>query len=412
MDARREDRFSIYGPIKATPLNRPDRVMDCVLLDISATGLKLIAPESLPVDDIISIEAEDHLALADVRYSQPRGDKFTIGCERIHVLNKGSLSREQPKIEQIRLLIEDYRNRIRTGIATPRPDTDAVEAARLDRQILERCGQTENGSAPEKAPVPDQWAAKPLPSSPPYATRDELLEAAAGWVGENWDKIAASPQAGKAGRGEIVDRLSFHLAEKLHARTAPPAQVLPQVLSSAAEVSNPAQPLQTAQSEQPQAAKISEKVERKAPQKAKPRRWRLPAGVAVAAILGWGLSALFWSFGSSGAASHLPSSIARLMTSEQPAAPAPATAVRHAQIKVVEPTWMTATSDGKRLFNKKLAKNDVREIEFSDKALLRVGNARGVEISLDGKPIGPIGGRGQARVVEFSASGFRLLPLN
>jgi hypothetical protein len=132
MDVRREPRFSIYGPIKVTLLSSPERELEAVLLDISATGLKLIAPESLAVDEIVSIAAEDHLALADVRYSQPRGDKFTIGCERIHLLNKVSLPNEKSKIEQIRLLIEDYRNRIRTGIATERPDTNQVEAARLD----------------------------------------------------------------------------------------------------------------------------------------------------------------------------------------------------------------------------------------------------------------------------------------
>jgi PilZ domain len=65
MDARREPRFSISGPVKVTLLSRPEHVLDCVLLDVSATGLKLVAPESLAVDEIISIEAEDHLALAD-----------------------------------------------------------------------------------------------------------------------------------------------------------------------------------------------------------------------------------------------------------------------------------------------------------------------------------------------------------
>ena len=67
MDARREPRFSIYGPVKVTLLSRPEHVLDCVLLDVSATGLKLVAPESLAVDEIISIEAEDHLALADTQ---------------------------------------------------------------------------------------------------------------------------------------------------------------------------------------------------------------------------------------------------------------------------------------------------------------------------------------------------------
>jgi hypothetical protein len=119
MDVRGEPRFSIYGPVKVTLLSNPERVLDCVLLDISATGLKLISPENVAVDEIISIEAEDHLALADARHSQPRGDKFTVGCERIHVLNKVPLPAERSKVDQIRLLIDDYRTRIRTGIATP-----------------------------------------------------------------------------------------------------------------------------------------------------------------------------------------------------------------------------------------------------------------------------------------------------
>ena len=134
MESRREPRFSIYGPIKVTLLSNPERQLDGVLLDISATGLKLIASESLPIDEILSIEAEDHLALADVRYSQPRGDKFTIGCERIHLLNKVSLPNDKLKVEQIRLVIEDYRNRMRSGLATPRPDIDESEAARLDHR--------------------------------------------------------------------------------------------------------------------------------------------------------------------------------------------------------------------------------------------------------------------------------------
>jgi hypothetical protein len=173
MDVRREPRFSISGPIKVTLLSSPERDLDPVLLDISATGLKLIAPESLAVDEIVSIAAEDHLALADVRYSQPRGDKFTIGCERIHLLNKVSLPNEKPKIEQIQLLIEDYRNRIRTGIATERPDTNQVEAARLD--VL---------PPPEKPPAAEQT----LPNSGSFATREQLLDAAAVWILEHRKK--------------------------------------------------------------------------------------------------------------------------------------------------------------------------------------------------------------------------------
>ncbi len=357
MDSRGEPRFSIYGAVKVTLLSSPERQLDCVLSDISATGLKLIAPETLSKDEIISIEAEDHLALADVRYSQPRGDKFTIGCERIHVLNKVSEMDQKSKAEQIRHLVDDYRNRIHTGLANPSPNGNSVEPA------------------PAKIEIPAV-----APTTTPFATRDQLLETAATFVVEQWEKIPASAPQNPATRGEVVDRLAVHLADKLRP-TAPPE-----------EAPKPA----------PQAPKKKIDI----------RKFRLPIGLTAAAILGWGISAIFWSVGSSGAGEHLQSSIAALIAPKQAPPADPVSSVRHALIKAVEPTSVTATADGKRLFSKKLVKDDIREINFSNKAVLRISNAKGVEITLDGKLVGSIGGRGQTRLVELSAAGVRLLPLN
>ena len=387
MDARHEPRFSIYGPVKVTLLSSPERVLDCVLTEISATGLKIIAPESLAADEIISVEAEDHLALADVRYSQPRGDKFTVGCERIHVLNKVSLPDEKSKVEQIRLLVDDYRNRISGGIATPRPDVDKVESGRLEREIAQKCADAppEKAENPTPAPMPPP---APTPAPGPFATREQLLDAAGAWVVEHWDKTPTA-DATPSGRSEIVDRLTLHLAEKMRPPTPAP-EIAPEKAPK----------------------KIAQKTAPKTPKKINLRRWRIPAGLAAAALLGWGLSAVFWSLGSSGAASHIESSIAALIVPQEKPAPAPVSSIRHATIKAAEPTWVMVTVDGKRVLNKKMVKDDVREIEFSSKATLRVGNAKGLEIILDGRPIGPIGGRGQARFVELSATGFRLLPLN
>jgi Domain of unknown function (DUF4115) len=362
MDARGEPRFSIYGAVKVTLLSSPERQLDCVLSDISATGLKLIAPESLSKDEVISIEAEDHLALADVRYSQPRGDKFTVGCERIHVLNKVSEMDQKSKAEQIRLLVDDYRNRIQTGLKTPPPNGNQVEPA---------------GAKVEIPAVP--------PTSTPFATRDQLLETAATFVVEQWEKVPASQPQGPATRGEVVDRLAVHLAEKLRPPTPSPENT-------------PENP--------------TEKPPPPPKKKINIRRFRLPIGLAAAAILGWGLSAIFWSLGSSGAGVHLQSSIAALIAPKPAPAAEPVSSVRHAMIKAVEPTSVTASADGKRLFSKKLVKDDIREIDFSNKAVLRISNAKGVEITLDGKLVAPIGGRGQTRLVELSAAGVRLLPLN
>jgi len=346
MDARGEPRFSIFGAVKVTLLSSPERQLDCVLSDISATGLKIIAPESLSKDEVISIEAEDHLALADVRYSQPRGDKFTIGCERIHVLNKVSELDQKSKVEQIQHLVDDYRNRIRTGLSTAPPNGTQLETARAKIE------------SPAVPPTPG-----------PFATREQSPETTATFVVEQREKLPASPPEATATRGDVLDRQAVHLA--------PPEAV-------------------------PQAPKKKINI----------RRFRLPIGLTAAAILGWGLSALFWSVGSSGAGEHLQSSIAAFIAPKQAPPPEPISSVRHALIKAVEPTSVTASADGKRLFSKKFVKDDIREIDFSNKAVLRISNAKGVEITLDGKLVGPIGGRGQTRLVELSAAGVRLLPLN
>jgi len=382
VEARREPRFAIYGPVKVTRLSSPDRVLECVLNEISATGLKIVSPESFDVDEIISMEAEDHLALADVRYSQPRGDKFTVGCERIHVLNKITLPDEKTKVEQVRLLVEDYRNRISGGIAAPRPDADKAEAARLERDIAEKCGIAEPPSAsdPEK-PAPPQS----LPNAGQFATREQLLDAAGAWVVENWDKTQ-TPNAPPSGKSEIVDRLTVHLAEKLR----PPVPA-PVAIAAPAPTPKPAP---------------------KPRKKISFRRWRIPAGLAAAAVLGWGLSAVFWSFGTSGAAKQIQTSIASLVTPKEKPAPAPVSGVRHATIKAVETTWVMLTVDGKRILNKKMVANDTRDFDFLGKATVRVGNAKGLEITLDGKPVGPLGAHGQPRSVELGATGFRFLPTN
>jgi hypothetical protein len=43
---------------------------------------------------------------------------------------------------------------------------------------------------------------------------------------------------------------------------------------------------------------------------------------------------------------------------------------------------------------------------------VRLGNAGGVEISANGKPIGPVGEKGQVKIVEFKGDGFRVVPLS
>ena len=73
MDGRREPRFQIYAPGKLTLVDSPEREMECMLLDISATGMKLVTDEGLPVDEVVALEVEDHPVRDEWNFSRRHG---------------------------------------------------------------------------------------------------------------------------------------------------------------------------------------------------------------------------------------------------------------------------------------------------------------------------------------------------
>jgi cytoskeleton protein RodZ len=75
-----------------------------------------------------------------------------------------------------------------------------------------------------------------------------------------------------------------------------------------------------------------------------------------------------------------------------------------------EKTWISISSDGKNVFANSLEPHQTKVVEASEKVRLLIGNAGGLEISLNGKPIGPVGPKGQIRVVELTAAGFQIVP--
>ena len=54
--------------------------------------------------------------------------------------------------------------------------------------------------------------------------------------------------------------------------------------------------------------------------------------------------------------------------------------------------------------------NTTRTVEADREIMLRLGNAGGVSISLNGKPIGPAGPKGQVRTLQFTSGGFQIVP--
>jgi len=65
---------------------------------------------------------------------------------------------------------------------------------------------------------------------------------------------------------------------------------------------------------------------------------------------------------------------------------------------------------GKKLFERTLEANETRIIELTTGATLRTGNAGGLAVRVNGKPIGPLGPAGKVRAVEFRDGNFRIVP--
>ena len=104
-----------------------------------------------------------------------------------------------------------------------------------------------------------------------------------------------------------------------------------------------------------------------------------------------------------------------LQVAPGPAAPAPSAAAAPAGSKVelaltaTEETWLSVSSDGTPIFSGLLEANQTKTIEGKDFAKLRVGNAAGLEVRLNGKPLGPLGAHGQVRDLMFTPDKFQFV---
>lgn len=73
-------------------------------------------------------------------------------------------------------------------------------------------------------------------------------------------------------------------------------------------------------------------------------------------------------------------------------------------LAATEKVWLSITnSEGKQIFSGILQPSQTKTLTASDAAEMKVGNAGGIEVRLNGKEIGPLGGRGQVKTVLFTA---------
>jgi cytoskeleton protein RodZ len=120
--------------------------------------------------------------------------------------------------------------------------------------------------------------------------------------------------------------------------------------------------------------------------------------------------------------SRAPVAASVTQVAPRPAAPAPSAAAARQDeavapagsrvelaLTATEETWLSVSSDGTPIFSGLLEANQTKTIEGKELAKLRVGNAAGLEVRLNGKPLGPLGAHGQVRDLVFTPDKFQFV---
>jgi cytoskeletal protein RodZ len=78
-------------------------------------------------------------------------------------------------------------------------------------------------------------------------------------------------------------------------------------------------------------------------------------------------------------------------------------------ISAQEATWINITTDGKTIYEGTLEPAQARTLAGRANAVVKIGNAAGVQVKWNGKSIGPLGQRGQVRMVMFTDKGWQFV---
>jgi len=382
MDRRKEPRFQVYAQAKISPVDEPDLESDGQVIDISGLGLRLVADLEFREDDIIVVETEQHLILADVRNCMARGARFGVGAERIHSSSKVAIPESASKAERNQALVEAYHRRLRDEL--PNPVRQSAEDV----------------------------AASPEPRTIPFPLETPVTQPQAAVVPVEHAKLTLAPTLTPAKppavRLQMLGYFPF---------TAKPAKVgsrVKPVFLETPPVDAPV-PIESVDS-----IREAFRVHEPARSRRKPMLVAALCTAAALALLLFGPSAKRVLFPAAAAAkSDVPVISEPAPPAPPPAAPKPALAVApapkpaesHALIAASDSSWVTACSAGKVVFTKMFVGGTKEDVAFTDRAIVRLGNAGPVEIQLNGKSIGPLGRPGQLRAIELTPGAWRFLPL-
>ena len=77
------------------------------------------------------------------------------------------------------------------------------------------------------------------------------------------------------------------------------------------------------------------------------------------------------------------------------------------KVRATQEVWLTLTADGQPLSSLTLLSGESRDFHARRELMMRTGNAGGVALSLNGKPLPPLGKDKQVKTVTFTAEGIK-----
>lgn len=80
------------------------------------------------------------------------------------------------------------------------------------------------------------------------------------------------------------------------------------------------------------------------------------------------------------------------------------------ELVVAEPVWVSVQRDGHTIYEGVLQPKEIRTVAAASEITLKLGNAGGVTILLNGKPIPSPGGEGEVRTLQLTSGGFQIVP--
>ncbi|HUA87514.1 MAG TPA: PilZ domain-containing protein [Bryobacteraceae bacterium] len=160
-EKRGEPRFALTSPIRVIVPGDGGHTIDSTLIDISGTGMRFLASESMEAEKVVAIEVDSRLILAEVRYCQPRSGRFVVGARRLHEIAKDAQLADAPAV------VSEMLGHLRRHLAAGNVGDSQSMAVEALEQIVERREHPKAVPSPDPEPQPQPELLHQQDAAPP-----------------------------------------------------------------------------------------------------------------------------------------------------------------------------------------------------------------------------------------------------